>query len=224
MLTFALITEGKTDQYVIENILFGFFDDPDILIKDLIPIRDETDANREENYSNWLKVFEYCGSDKFKSAFDYNDYVIVQIDTDVSDEVNFEVSKYENGIELSVKQLIEKVKVKFIGIIGEEFFNEYEEKIIFAICVHSIECWLLPLYCDGKHRKKTKGCLDTLNRCLARRNESQISLGNKDVRKYEELSNDYSKYRKLMSLYKVNPSLEIFVEELITRFPKEENS
>ena len=61
MLTFALITEGKTDQYVIENILFGFFDDPDILITDLIPIRDETDANRQENYSNWLKVLMNMG-------------------------------------------------------------------------------------------------------------------------------------------------------------------
>ncbi len=46
MPTFALVTEGLTDQIILEEILFGFFDDPDLVINSLQPLRDATDANR----------------------------------------------------------------------------------------------------------------------------------------------------------------------------------
>ena len=95
MAIFGLITEGKTDQIIIENILSGYFNDPDIVINWLLPLRDETDKHRIENYSNWYKVFEYCQSDKFKESFQFNDYVIVQIDTDVSEEKHYDIPKYE---------------------------------------------------------------------------------------------------------------------------------
>ena len=50
MAVFGLITEGKTDQIIIENILAGYFDDPDIIVNWLLPLRDETDKHRIENY------------------------------------------------------------------------------------------------------------------------------------------------------------------------------
>lgn len=56
MTTFGLIAEGITDQVVIENILIGYFNNPDIIVNPLLPLRDETDKNRVDNYSNWLKV------------------------------------------------------------------------------------------------------------------------------------------------------------------------
>ncbi len=46
MITFGLIAEGPSDQVVIENILVGYFDNPDIIIKPLQPLRDQTDKSR----------------------------------------------------------------------------------------------------------------------------------------------------------------------------------
>ncbi|KAF0240346.1 MAG: hypothetical protein FD167_4192 [bacterium] len=218
--TFALITEGITDQVVIQNILRGFFNDPDIDPNPLQPIVNYTD-NRQLTQGGWRYVIEYCKSQQFKSALDFNDYVIVQIDTDVSDEKGFDVSKFENGIELAPNQLRAKVVEKFISFIGEDFFVKYQNRIIFAICVHSMECWLLPIYCDKKSASKIKGCLDALNRCLTKRNEKPISQDKKDPKEYD-ISKSYLKHKRLMELYKLNPSLEIFIDELILRFPQTE--
>ena len=82
MPSFALITEGITDQIVIENILYGFVGDLEIDINPLQPLRDETDENRASNFGNWHKVLEYCSSDRFKNALQFNDFIVVQIDTD----------------------------------------------------------------------------------------------------------------------------------------------
>jgi len=53
MKTYALITEGRTDQAVIENILHGFLGTYDADVNWLLPLRDDTDLNRSENFSNW---------------------------------------------------------------------------------------------------------------------------------------------------------------------------
>ncbi len=156
MVKFGFITEGLTDQIVIEYILSGYFDTDDLDINELQPIRDETDKNRSENYGGWTLVFEYCKSDRFKQAFQFNDYIIIQIDTDVCEEKHYDVSKRnEDGKELEPVDLIHNVREKFKKeLIGEEFFNNNKEKIIFAISVHSIECWLLPLYFTDNRKAK----------------------------------------------------------------------
>lgn len=166
MTTFGLITKGKTDQIVIENILVGYFQNLDIVVNWLLPLRDETDKHRAENFSNWSKVFEYCHSQTFKEAFPYNDYIIIQIDTDVSEEKGYDIPKYEAGQELTPEALIARVIDKFKGLMSEVFYQGYQARIIFAIAVHSIECWLLPLYYTNKMKAKTKNCLDTLNQQL----------------------------------------------------------
>jgi hypothetical protein len=220
--TFALITEGITDQVVIQNILRGFFNDPDIDPNPLQPKVDWTDKNRQLNQGGWYHVIQYCKSQEFKSALDFNDYVIVHIDTDVSEEKGFDVSKFVNGIELAPNQLRAKVVEKFISFIGGDFFVKYQNRIIFAICVHEIECWLLPLYSNYTFKSQTQECLESLNTALARSNKPQIDKKKKDSRQYELLSKDYARHKMLMKLYKLNPSLEIFINELISRFPQEE--
>lgn len=216
MPNFALIAEGKTDLWIIENIICGVFngDEDQFSVNDLIPNRDETDLSREENPSNWGKVLKYCESPAFKGALNYNDYIIVQIDTDTSDEVNYDVPKFENGRELTPAELIERVKEKIRKLIGEEFFDENQSKIIFAISVHSIECWLIPLYCNNS-LNRTKNCLDHLNKCLNQKNKNTIGDDKKPTY-YDTLSKDYRKRKNLKGLYKKNPSLEIFVETLFS--------
>ncbi|RLC05215.1 MAG: hypothetical protein DRI57_27700 [Deltaproteobacteria bacterium] len=62
MKTYALITEGRTDQAVIENILYGFLGSYDADINWLLPLRDDTDMNRTENFSNWEEKAVSCKS------------------------------------------------------------------------------------------------------------------------------------------------------------------
>jgi hypothetical protein len=216
---FGLITEGITDQIVIENILVGYFDNPDIIVNPLQPLRDETDKSLMANYGGWTLVFDHCCSEKFQDAFSFNDFVIIQIDTDTCDEKGYDISKTEvgTGRELSPEELIEKVCQKLKELIGIDFFNEVQDRVIFAIAVHSAECWLLPIYYEDKNSSDTKNCLNRLNRILAKRENFTISA--KDTDYYDAISRKYLKQKFLMAKYKDNPSLKIFIEEIIKRFP-----
>jgi len=215
MSSFALVTEGITDQKVIENILVGFFDDPNIDINPLQPLRDETDRNRAANPGNWHKVLEYCASEEFRGAFQFNDYVIVQIDTDVAADYGVK-NRDEEGNEFSDGDMYERVREKLITQIDPEFYANYTNRILFAVSVQSIECWLLPLFFTDNKKSKTVNCLNTLNQGLKTTKTYSIDPKNKNPRYYEDISADYTKHKNLMSLYASNLSLEAFIHEIQT--------
>ncbi|EDN71069.1 hypothetical protein BGP_3840 [Beggiatoa sp. PS] len=219
MTTFGLITEGITDQFVIENILIGYFnqDEDNIEFKELQPLRDEIDENRARNYGGWGKVIEYCASNEFKEALPFCNYLIIQIDTDVSDKPDgYRISHYdETGKELTPIELIEKVIKKLTDSIGESLYEKNQDKIIFAISVHSTECWLLPLYYQDNKKYKVINCLGTLNQELQKKEKFTIDAKNPEY--YEIVSRKYCKHKILMKCYKENPSLKIFIEEVEKR-------
>jgi hypothetical protein len=212
MITFGLITEGITDQIIIENILNGFFN-KELEFNELQPLRDETDQYRATNYGGWCKVVEYCANDEFKQAFQYNDYIIIQIDTDVSNKPDgYGIPHHKNGKELTPEELIDEVINYFIKNIGEEFYTQHQDQIIFAISVHSTECWLLPLYYTDKKKSKLTNCVGTLNQALQKKENFTIDAKNPEY--YEDISKKYLKNKVLMKYYKDNPSLKIFIEEV----------
>jgi hypothetical protein len=218
MPSFALITEGITDQIVIENILYGFVGDAEIDINPLQPLRDETDENRTASPGNWHKVLEYCSSDRFKDALQFNDFIVVQIDTDVCHD--YQVSdRDEEGNELSVEDMTERIQLFLIQRIGAEFYAKYRPRILFAIAVQSIECWLLPLAYTNNKKGKITGCLETLNRALSKQKSFSIDPNNKRPEYYRIVSDPYSKHKKLMSLYESNPSLNTFIRSLEESVP-----
>ena len=221
MIIFGLITEGLTDQIVIEKILAGFFNSQNIEVTPLQPKRNKDNQNKSQS-GGWTLVFDYCHSKKFQESFRFFDYIIIQIDTDVL--VDLENSNYnipsrdDNGDELTPQQLIEKVIEKFRDAIGEDFYNTNQQKILFAISVHSLECWLLPLYyTDKKKQAKVNNCLDTLNLQLAKKHKFTIDPNAKNPEYYREFSKQYSKQKVLMKHYAENPSLKAFIEEIQSR-------
>lgn len=162
-------------------------------------------------------MFEYCETKKFREAFQFNDYVIVQVDTDVLEEKHYDIPKYEKGKDLSPEQLIDRVTKKLSGLIGNTFYQQYKERMLFAIAVHSTECWLLPLYyMDKKRQANTKNCLKALNR-HPKMEKTKINPKDKNPDIYEAISGKYCKHKTLMALYKKNPSLQIFVEDVEKR-------
>ncbi|MCB9230747.1 MAG: phage tail protein [Bacteroidia bacterium] len=212
MTTIGLITEGPTDQVVIENILTGYFNNYDILFQELQPLRDET--NRVSEIGGWTKVLEYCKSGRLKAALLYVDFVVIQIDTDVSELKGFDVPWKENGVDLSPIDLVERVKEKLIGLIGMDFYQDYQDKFLFAICVHQIECWFLPLFYSDNKREKISGCLNTLNRQIGKTMGFTIDQLNKNQKYYQEISKMFWKPKILKKCYPYNPSFAYFIHSV----------
>ncbi len=216
MPTFGLIAEGPTDHAVLENILVGYFDDDDLTqyIRPLQPLRDATDA--VESKGGWTRVLDYCRSTLFRDAFDENDYLVVQIDTDRLFEKPFELD-----ISLPVDELVVQVIMKFEnlmqGSFGQEFFEKFHSKILFAVAVNEIECWLLPLFYSDNNAAATSSCLDRLNRQLRKNNEKPVE---KKHNRYDRLSRPFCKRKKLVEASSRNPSFKIFMDRLRSTFPQ----
>ena len=69
---------------------------------------------------------------------------------DVSEPYN--IPKQDENGEFTPQQLIEKILENFRCASVDDFYAKYQQKIIFAISVHFIECWLLPLYYTTKRK------------------------------------------------------------------------
>ena len=64
---FGLACEGATDQATLENILCGYFKDPDLDqdIGKLQPPFDET-TKKQKDFGNWELLLEYLKSTRFR--------------------------------------------------------------------------------------------------------------------------------------------------------------
>jgi hypothetical protein len=218
MPTFGLITEGPSDQAVIENILIGFFNlDISDDIKPLQPNKDATDDS-STMHGGWSRVISYCMSDFFSDAFISLDYLVIQIDTDRCGELNYEVNVFdEKGKKIDSILIVERVRDKFISnfrsSFGDEFYEKFKERIIFAISVETIECWLLPIYYSDKRKSDTINCSKKLFDKI-RKDDIKLRSSSNVYNQYDELSKEYRKSKVYNINKKLNPSLEIFTTEL----------
>ena len=215
MALFGLIAEGKSDFPVLKNILIGLFE-TDIFneIRELQPLLDATAEEDIQEFGGWFKVFEYCRSEAFRGAFQRIDYIVIQIDSDVSEQTHYDVKQTdENGLKLSPEQLIEKIKDKFYSIIkeafGEDFLEKVKHRIIFAISVNEIECWLLPLFYTDKLKSSTNNCDYRLHQ--------KAGSFRKETKPYDKISKEYRKSKVIQKAYPENPSLKIFVESVLAK-------
>ena len=203
-ISFGLVTEGRTDQAVIRAILAGYFGDDNIRVTSLNP----GDKNK---LGGWGQVFQYCNSPDFQEAFESKDYVIIHIDTDISPQ--YKIAQIDqDGNYLSPNQLIENVKNKFKSLLDPEFYQRYGERIIFAIAVHSIECWLLPLYCEDAEKSEIDNCSARLEKTIIEK--SILTRFVKKSKCYQRIALPYAKKETLLENYSLNPSFKIFIEDL----------
>lgn len=209
MLKFAIASEGETDQAVIKNILNGFYKDNDLSgeIKAFQPLYDATrNKELEKEFGGWEILLKYLGEKRFRENVINSEYMIVQLDTDISEHTNFGVSQHD----VSTQELIEKVIERLIFQIDSKksFYNQHKEKIIFAISVHSLECWILPLYKKDLKTEKVTGCYESLQR------ESKKIKVSKNYNVYNKLSTPLSKNKKLMKIVSKNISFRVFIDGL----------
>ncbi len=207
MMKFALACEGITDQIVIKNILRGYYENQINLkreIRSLQPPFDETTQKQIES-GGWKTLRTYLRSKRFRDDVLNNRYIVVQIDTDIAH--HFKISPADSvtqWVNQMIETLVEEINQK------ENFYDQHKEKILFAVCVHSLECWLLALHQtnDAKNNiEKIDDCFDYL------KSETEIFIDKKPAI-YEELSQPFLKNTKLLDVAGKNSSLNFFLQNL----------
>lgn len=181
--TFAIIAEGPSDFVVLRHILAGYFADPNIVVTQLQPVVDDTSGLSSPG--GWYEVFRYIGSEKFGGAFERGDFVIVHIDTDVCEEPHFNVSRrHPDGRTRTADEMLSLTTRRLIHEIGPTVYEKFQSRIIFAVAIESIECWLLPLYYTDNHRAKQVNCINPLNAALSAREGFSIDVNHKQPKYY----------------------------------------
>ncbi len=161
-----------------------------------------------------MNVLEWCKSENLEDILLYNDFVIIQIDADVSQNKGFDVPHLVGGKEKDASVLCNDIIDKLQSLISREIWDKYKNKFLFAIGILEMECWLLPLI-DNK--SSIKNCLHRLNRGLRKRGEETIGENKnnyKSRRVYKKLSKKF-KNRKIIDEYAVkNAGFYCFVNQL----------
>jgi hypothetical protein len=215
---FAIIAEGITDQVIIKNVLLGCLADQDEepLINFEQPRLDESARRGEHAPGGWTLVFRYFKDGLYKAALQTNAYLIIHIDTDVSDD--YGVAKGSIGDE---RALIDRVIAKFQALIEPAIWAAHRDRFIFAVAVHEIECWLLPhLFATQKARMaKISGCFAAVDQQLAvlARPGLRDRAGRKDPASYNLASAAYRRRKVLVTHQGDNVSLKVFVDEVARR-------
>ncbi len=212
-MNFALISEGITDQVVIQSIIEAYYRDStkEVIVNPLQPIRDATDQSRQDDdsFGGWQQVFEYISTDdKCASALDVNERLIIQVDSDICwhESINIDPN---NSSEI----LIDKIRDLLISKIPSEVLEWARNFLIFAIPVHSTECWLIPLYTEDQSKlKKTRDCetvLGSLEQTTVKKVEKTFDC-------YRKLASKIKKPKDIERVSKHNESLSHFIGQLPT--------
>ncbi|HWK07736.1 MAG TPA: hypothetical protein VNS58_29090 [Puia sp.] len=215
-MSFAVVGEGKTDHIVLRNLLVGFTGNKNLIVTRPLPEGDEP--------VGWGNLFNFLASDRFRKIFDFEGHVIVQIDTGTCEDWDENLKHIGTDTE-QIGDFIENIKKVLIKKMGEGFYDEQKDRILFAICVHDIECWLLPFNSTlPSHHAKLVGCLNTLEHIL---NPKGISLHQKNYKEgkhYDDLSKLMKNRKDLTKKAALNASLKIFIDDLLKVFPSVEVS
>lgn len=216
MKTFALITEGITDQAILENILGGLTGGTAIT-RPLRPLRDETDRNRvaDKEFSNWELVLEYIKSEEILDAIQTNDFVVIQIDTDQCEHANFNVSLHNQGKIKDIQNIVVDCIAKIKSLLNPDFPADEMFRLLFAIPVLSSECWILSLV-DTNHKHSEKS-INSCDKRLGNFLKVKKSSLPKEYEKYLKISYGFNKRKILDSVANRTPCLKIFVDDANTR-------
>ena len=217
---FALITEGPSEHRIIKHIVAKYFKDKEPEINQIQPkLVDGKQDNKTPG--GWNEVLKYCEREELQDIFVENDYLIIQIDTDKSQTAPFSIKhKHQDNTDKTVDELCIDVVEKLKSLIRNEVKDKHGDKIFFAICVHTIECWLLPLFYTNNHQSKTINCRDTLNIAFGKNDIHVVTAANKNepngIRAYETALKNWKRKQDIAKSAKHNAGFKKFVASLDT--------
>jgi hypothetical protein len=214
---FALITEGASEHRIIKHILEKYCKEQEPYIRQIQP---QVVNDKQETKGGWPEVLKYCQrEDDLRNIFIDSDYLVIQIDTDKSPQKPFSVShtKPDNSLKTNTELYVDIVD-KLKGLMHPSILEEFENKIIFAVCIHTIECWLLPIYYNNHHQSDTGNCLYSLNTKLGQQNLHIISPNGKNnpnsIRTYETILKNWKRKTEISASAKHSDSFKEFINSL----------
>jgi hypothetical protein len=215
---FALITEGPSEHRIIKHVIYNYFKNNDLIINQIQP---KIVNGKQDGEGGWNEVLKYCERNELEDIFIEHDYLVIQIDTDQSQIKPFDVS--HTGLTNKLKtdeELYNDIIAKLISLVKPNVLAKNGNNIIFAICIHTIECWLLPIYYNNSHKSDILTCLPTLNRALVRKNIDTLPTKNKDKnslrsnKSYNEILSNWKKRQNIIDASKLNVGFSNFIESL----------
>lgn len=212
-MNFNIIAEGNTDFRVLRIVIESIIDDAVVNI--LVPSVDAY-SHKTNGRAGWENVVDYLKSNLLVDALDYSEYLVIQIDTDECEHVNYDASSItvaDEDMELFYETIKNKI-IEWINSYCPDTYEKYKEKIIFAICIHSLECWLLALYVkqDELSRRRIHSGFAHLNRAL-RRHDLCLSEP-KDPNQYEFIATPLRKKRNHSAPREYSYSFDRFISAL----------
>lgn len=218
MITIGIISEGRTDQIIIQHVLFGYFaaHRDELEIEPVFPPERTADGIA---HGGWTVLKGWLQSGAHRQVLQFRDYLVVHVDTDVCEQLGFDVSRRdpETGAPRDVMTLRAAVIDRLTEWMGRDFCETYRDRLLFAIAVDQTECWLLPLLVTQKAKQaKTTGCLQAAEHAIALAAGPKLCRGDgsKDVRAYIKASQPYLKNKTLMGLGPRNASLAALLTDL----------
>ena len=174
----GLIAEGASELRILKHIIGRYLGTE----HDTNEIQPKTNAQGTQivpgGWDRVITTFEF--ENTVKDALVENDYVLIQIDTDQVQTAPFSVNVLdENGQYCKPEVLHQRVSERILNNIPNLIDSE-RERVILAICISEIECWLLPLYYNDSKRCKTTGCITLLNQKLSSNKIDPLPNGNKN--------------------------------------------
>lgn len=215
----GFICEGVTDLAVLENIFYGLFDEDDLYITELAPPPvDYTKPNYERNdrKGGWERLKEFLTTNEFKMQLDVHDYILIHIDSDEGYHPNFgvQINIKKNGNHEQFIIDIENKLIEWINSSSYLHYNTYQEKIIFCVCVHSIECWILAHY--NRSSNEISNCETQMFTYLI--SNKTLNCATKDAKNFKKISKPLKKIREINKLRERSQSFNRFISNIDKAF------
>jgi hypothetical protein len=217
----GLIGEGVFDIPVISNIVAGITNNKDIQIRILFP-------EDRVKPAGWPNVFGFINNPIFINSLIEFEVIIIHLDTDTCQDWKLGLNAFnedEMSIEEFVNNLQKSLKEHIITIIeNSQNSGELFEKIVFALTVNSIECWLLTFHLEKYSKSKTVNCINALNNYTSKKYGFTINKGGGKntkydwYKEYDELSRPFLKANNIHSSIKFNHSFQKFVEDFKAKY------
>ncbi len=212
----GLIAEGASELRILKHLIGRYLGTE----HDVNEIQPKTDNKGTQivpgGWDRVITTFEH--ENTVKEALVENDYILIQIDTDQAQTAPFSVCVTdEQGQCCTPEVLYQRVSERILNHIPN-IDGEQKKKIILAICISEIECWLLPIYYSDNKRCKTTGCVKLLNDKLCIHKIAPLPLGNKNSvearNTYNVVLRNIKKPKEIEECAQYNYGFTRFVEQL----------
>lgn len=166
MVKIGLFCEGISESKILTHIIEKYLGSDNVVVN---PLQPKQDDGKQQGFGGWHEVLLRCNDDDVNDVFATNDFLVIQIDSDMSHPDGYKAITDEEKIQ-GIDDEIHYAKIvnRLESNLSLEVVEKYRGKIIFAICFNETECWLIPLYYENDPKKccSTTNCIYILNQGL----------------------------------------------------------